>query len=229
MLADCVIVAASVSEELRVVTQSGLDSLRAGLIEVGARVTLVETGPVPWAYDGVDEFVQLAGAFGYHRALNCGIACGSAPLVAMLNNDLLYGRGWLDVIADAMRSHDLRSTCPWSHQLPWPPGAGPVLVGCRKGAHVLGHAIVAERSLLDAWGGLPEDVAFRFSDDVYADRLRETGARHGLVRDAVVVHLYETTMRLVRREDPVRARHVCEGQATAYEATKRRADDVGVP
>jgi len=159
--------------------------------------------------------VALEKNFGFPAACNRGIQKASSDLIAILNNDVILERQWLQSLLAEVEP-------PWSS---WASrivfaadperidsaGDGMAVVGAAykigHGDHVEKHttsrevfgpcaaAALYRRSLLDALNGFDEDFFLIYEDADLNMRARLQGFRCRYVSDAVVHHMVNTSIR----------------------------------
>lgn len=141
--------------------------------------------------------VHMNEAFNYNRFMNKGIALGKEEYVCLCNNDLQFQTGWCKKIIGAMESEYLLSAspyCPRAQGLVFSNGP-PIDYGYRIREHISGWCIVVNRFLFEIIGPLDEEFPFWYADNVYAEQLKKHGVKHALIRNSVVMHLGQKTLR----------------------------------
>lgn len=193
MTYDLIIVAKSSTPELIKMTQRAIDS-------AGVNTILVETGEITH-YDGVSKIVKYEGEFNYNRALNMGLHEAYGDIYILANNDVYFHKGW-DVIGELMRFNGFESASALSNdkrQKGFIRGDF-IYPGYTIGRELTGWCLFLTRQAYERIGRIDESVEFWYSDNVYADQLREHGLRHGLFCNIQVDHLESRTLKTIPRK-----------------------------
>jgi len=137
-------------------------------------------------------------AFGYHRYMNIGLRAGTAPLVCMCNNDLVFHPGWASALLNAFNNDPtLMSASPYCGFFHGKRLTNPdqtVIAGYQNGIHVAGWCLFARRSIFPIVGPLDERFEFWYCDDDYRKTLEKHHLKHALVTNARVDHLGSRTL-----------------------------------
>ena len=182
-----------------------LSSLEGQRIGVAYEVVVVDDG----SDDATRTVAERAGAAyerherprGPNAARNTGIAATSAPLVALVDDDVRAPAGWLAELVDGAQRHD------WAEALGGPIRAsleGPAPRACgREGAPIttldLGPAdretdfvwsanMALRRAAVERIGGFDEDVPIYGDEEEWLMRLHAAGGRVAYVAGAGLQH-----------------------------------------
>ena len=190
---------------------------RAGYLEVALaslanqdtdashEVVVVDDG----SSDATAEVVRSAGARyerhadprGLNAARNTGIAAASAPLIALVDDDVRAPRGWLSALVAGAERHD------WADALGGPIRAsleGPAPRACgreeppittldlgtedREAEFVWGANMALRRTAVDRAGPFDEGIGGSGDEEEWLTRLRARGGRVAYVADAWLDH-----------------------------------------
>jgi GT2 family glycosyltransferase len=136
-------------------------------------------------------------SFGYNKYLNIGITMTDNPYVGLCNNDLIFHKGWATEILKAFDQHpSISSANPYSENFDYDDRI-------KNGANVIrrdntlymngvltGWCIFVKRKVFKKTGLLDEQFTFWYADNDYDMMLRKHGIKHGLVKSALVTHLF---------------------------------------
>ena len=193
-------------------TRDRADYLRVTLSSLGAQSTaevleliVVDDGST----DATPEIAQHAGAVlkrhpaprGPNAARNTGLAAASAPLIALMDNDVRAAEGWAAAMLEGASRHD------WAEVLGGPITAsleGPAPRGCgresapittldrgsedREVEFVWSANMAIRRSALERVGGFDEDVPIYGDEEEWLMRLHAAGGRVAYVAKATLEH-----------------------------------------
>lgn len=235
-ICDVVMLAWSKTEVEYAMTCEAVRTLRASsagrinLVVVETNQGLVKeswfTGP-PYHDPEISDVVFPQADFGYNDFILRGldrIPAPGATCVMIVNNDIVFHPGCVDELVKAMgRNASASPMCPVRHKAIWdaqPPEVNH-LFGWHVSERVCGWALMFRRSLLEQIGWemlFPRALRGWWQDKWYADRMRETGVRHALVRRAVAEHLGSKSLDLLPMEENADLTH---GQRGVYEALTR--------
>ncbi len=217
-------------------TRPCLETL-AGSTTVPCRLFLVDNGSEP----PVREFlrgVRPAGAIqevvllqnetneGFPRGMNRGIRASRAPYVCLLNNDLRLTTGWLEELVAVAEAHPTLGVLnPNTSNLDNTPKgitleAYAQRLRAARGQHLelgmcIGFCMLIKRAVLDAIGGLSEEVErIFFEDEDFCMRAQQAGFQCGVALGAYVFHAeHQTVKELPEREALfARNRRWCHGK-----------------
>lgn len=166
-------------------------------------IIVVETGP-DFKYE-VDEIVKYSGEFNYNRALNLGLKHAKSDFQILANNDIIFYKGW-SKIGDIMRANKYLSACAISNDVRQNlfRRGDYAYEGYRIGSEMCGWCIFTDKKLWSIIGKLDEKHQFWFSDNVYADQLKEKKVKHALICSIHVDHLGSKTLirqnRMIQRQ-----------------------------
>ena len=186
---DVVILSNATTDELRVMTQTTVDTCRGGANGLPVGIAVLEQCP------GVVyrrcATIYMDEPFHYNRFANFGAGRGSADWIVIANNDLIFHDGWLHRLLAA--EHPLVSPkCPRD---PRQAEFTANTVGDHTGKHLSGWCFMIARALWEAIGGLDEAVSFWCSDDAVVEQAKARGVLPMIVPDALVDHVQSATLK----------------------------------
>ena len=188
---DMVILSWAKNDELRTVTEDGIQTCIESDSDVKFNFYIVETNS-DVAYDFPNtQTIYPSSNFGYHKFMNIGVREGNSKYVCICNNDLTYEKGWASNIIKLMEENpQVKSASPWCPQTQGDnkPHISKVYQGHRVRGELAGWCIFQQRDVYDTIGQLHEGVDFWFSDNIYADQLIINNIQHVLVPSSVVNH-----------------------------------------
>lgn len=171
-----------------------------------------------WTYDYCNVTVHVPDEdFNFNRFYNLGLAATHNEYVLLINNDLLFEQDSIDKMVNALKSdEELYSVSPWEptchvgkHKNPQP-----LIYGHKVKWVLCGWALMVKRKVFDIIGLYDEDFKFWYQDNDYSENLKLHNIKHALVRDAVVVHLYERSHKTIKR-----------GQSSEYKSKMKEVFD----
>jgi GT2 family glycosyltransferase len=195
MIIDVIILTDSTNVAL---TQRTIDTLHDSEIDFRFRVQLVDSGTQdPNRYACIHNYIHPESSFNYNKFLNIAFTYCQTDWVVISNDDVSYERWWF---SEMMKVHDNREDIEaFSPKDPllyarWFPNH---FVGTDSKYHesyavteaLQGWCTVIKKSALDKI--LPFDELFDmyYQDNDYAERLRQVGIKHALVRHSIVCHM----------------------------------------
>ncbi len=201
MQVDIIILSNAKTAELKSVTQQAIDTCLKSETEIKFNIIVIEQNSNV-TYDNCEVHYRDE-KFNYNRFMNMGIELGSAPFIALCNNDLIFYPGWCSTIIAAMQKHNLLSACPvcphvQKHRMPL---TEEVYFGYRNSHEMSGWCIMINRDILKIIGKLDEEFPFWFADNVYSEQLKRHCINHGLVTNSVVEHLRSQTLNTLGRDE----------------------------
>jgi GT2 family glycosyltransferase len=179
-------------------TQRTIDTLHDSEIDFKFRVQLVDSGTQdPNRYARIHNYIHPENSFNYNKFLNIAFTYCQGDWVVISNDDVAYERWWF---SEMMKVHDYREDIEaFSPKDPllyarWFPNH---FVGTDSKYHesyavteaLQGWCTVIKRCALDKI--LPFDELFDmyYQDNDYAERLKQVGVKHALVRHSIVCHM----------------------------------------
>ena len=186
---DIVILSYAKDEKLKKVTEYCINTLLKSETNFHFDIVVVESMP-GIVYNAPVKTLHLINepVFNYNRFANAGIDFGHNENIVFCNNDLEFKRGW----ATELFKYDYDSMSPISltsgSQAKFRQSKQPIF-GYDIAQHISGWCIATKRSIWKAIGGLNEDYTFWFSDNIYAEQLKQHKLDHFLVPTSVVNHL----------------------------------------
>jgi cellulose synthase/poly-beta-1,6-N-acetylglucosamine synthase-like glycosyltransferase len=152
--------------------------------------------------------------------MNRGIQASTAAFVCLLNNDLRFTPGWLEELLDLARRHpDIGVINPESNTFGHVPPPGVELheyaaaLKARRGLYTevgmcIGFCFLIRRELLNAIGGLTEEVErIFFEDEDYCMRAQQAGFRCAVAASAYVWHAEHQTVKKMPEREALFARN----------------------
>ena len=201
MTYDLIIIVKSGLDRIHQITQHCINTCRA---DADVNVILVETSGLQRSYEGVNRTIMYQGAFNYNRALNLGLEYAEGDVHILANNDLVFHKGWSQ-IGELMWANNLESASALSQspqQKAFERGDY-IYVGYDVGLHISGWCLFLSKEGHQKIGKLDETYDFWYSDNAYADQLREHGIRHGIFCNIFIDHITSVTLKTI----PWRDRH----------------------
>lgn len=157
---------------------------------------------------------------GFPQGINRGIRASSAPFVCLLNNDLLFTRGWLQELIDVANADPrIGVVNPASSTLGNVPSKGESIetyANSLKRFHgqytevgmCIGYCLLVKRAVVDRIGGLPEEVdRIFFEDEDFSMRAQQAGYRCLVAAGAYVYHAEHKTVRKMPEREALFAKN----------------------
>jgi GT2 family glycosyltransferase len=157
---------------------------------------------------------------GFPRGMNRGLKAATAPYVCLLNNDLRFSIGWLREMIRVAEEHPTVGVVnPDSSTFGHSPALGQTIqayaesLASRAGQFVevgmcIGFCMLITRRVVDAIGGLSEEVErIFFEDEDYCMRVRQAGYQCVIAKGAYVYHAEHTTVRKMPEREALFARN----------------------
>lgn len=162
------------------------------------RVQLVDSGTNdPLKYRGYHNYIHPESSFNYNKFLNIAFTYCTGDWVVISNDDVSYEKHWF---IEMMNIYDQRPDIeafspkdPLLYMRYFPThfmgGVSEYFESWAVTEALQGWCTVIKRSALDKI--LPFDELFDmyYQDNDYAERLKEAGIKHAIVRDAIVCHM----------------------------------------
>jgi hypothetical protein len=195
MTYDLIIVTKSIPILIQI-TKNCIKSARQDNVELN--VIIIETGQ-PYKYDA-DKIIEYNGVFNYNRALNLGLKYAKSDIQILANNDIIFHRGW-SKIGDLMQANEYLSASAMSNATQYRRFKKGMFAyeGYRIGFEMAGWCIFTQKKLWNKIKKLDERHTFWFSDNAYADQLKQKGIKHALICCVQVDHLESTTLKRMDR------------------------------
>ena len=195
MTYDLIIVSKSIHSLIQV-TKNCIKSARQD--DVKLNVIIVESGQLI-KYDA-DTIIEYKGNFNYNRALNMGLKYATSDIQILANNDIIFHKGW-SRIGDLMQVNEYLSASAMSNAAQYRRFKKGMFAyeGYRIGYEMAGWCIFTQKKLWKEIKKLDERHTFWFSDNAYADQLKQKGIKHALICCVQVDHLESTTFRRMDR------------------------------
>ncbi|GAB3927680.1 glycosyltransferase family 2 protein [Mucilaginibacter myungsuensis] len=197
---DIIILSYAKTEQLKQMTQDGINSLFAsedkGEIKFNVVVIESEKKLGNYQYPGTKTIYPDV-SFGYNKYLNIGIRATNSRYVCLSNNDLIYHPGWATAMLKAFAEHpQLASANPYSENFDYDERikTGPDVAWRHKtmamNGVLTGWCIFVKRDTLQKIGELDEQFTFWYADNDYDLTLRKHKLRHALIKPSLVTHLF---------------------------------------
>jgi GT2 family glycosyltransferase len=152
----------------------------------------------PWDYsEFVDKYIVSTEPFGYNRYINIASEYCTNDWVVIINNDLLFEKGWFtEILKVHAERPDIESFTP----------KDPILYARYYDHHFMygdltyfesynvteflgGWCIVMTKRVFDLVCPWDEDFDMYYQDNDYAKVIESKGIKHALVRHSLVSHL----------------------------------------
>lgn len=157
---------------------------------------------------------------GFPRGMNRGIHASTAPLVCLLNNDLVFTRGWLEEMVALANSHpDIGVVNPTSNTFGNHPRNSQSLqahadsLANQRGVYTevgmcIGFCMLIKRDVLSRVDGLSEDVdRMFFEDEDFSMQAQAAGYRCVVAAGCYVYHKEHTSVRDVPEREALFAKN----------------------
>jgi GT2 family glycosyltransferase len=183
---DIIMVSDSNNEELKSITEKALDSLFSSEEDIEFFVYLVESSSFAPQHPNI-KVISPDPPFNYHKYLNKGRRLGSSEFVCLVNNDVVFQKGWASNIISAMEKYpEILSMSPRDHkrEKEFPD----VVLGYRIGRILKGWCIFQKRRIYEIIGEMAEEIPFYCCDNLYALQLQKHGLQHAEVGNSSVEH-----------------------------------------
>jgi cAMP phosphodiesterase len=189
---DLIVVSRSDREKYQKLTQQTIDSCLTTKEGLAVSVIVVETSGKIFPYKRVNHNILYEGEFNYNRCLNLGLSRASSSIHMLANNDLIFRKGWAKTGLIMYREKILSASLPGQlTQSGYEPNM--IFEGYEVSHELSGWLIFVRYELMKMMGKLPESSTFWYSDNNYADRLRELSVKHYLLTHARVDHIESQT------------------------------------
>lgn len=212
MRVDVIILSNGKTPELRKTTQDSIDTCHASEKEHKFNIIVYEQ--VPFIKYKKADTIHYVHPFHYNKLMNRGIEETKNEWVVLANNDLIFHEGWLTKCLESGLENDYLSMSPNDK-----PNTQGIEEGYEIGieGQVKGWCILTNRKLYEIIGKIDESVSFWYSDNVYADQLKEKGIKHGLIKEAYVQHLDGQTLKTCTENE---RQEYCDNQKKIYAPKK---------
>ena len=179
-------------------TQRTIDTLHDSESDFKFRVQLVDSGTQDLLrYKGYHNYIHPEISFNYNKFLNIALTYCLTEWVVISNDDVAYERWWF---SEMMKVHNYREDIEaFSPKDPllyarWFPNH---FVGTDSKYHesyavteaLQGWCTVIKRCALDKILPFDEMFDMYYQDNDYAERLKQAGIKHALVRHSIVCHM----------------------------------------
>lgn len=199
---DVVILALTLNDNLFLMTKKCIDSLRESEPNIDFNVILVESNKEnAIVYRGLaDVIVTPDEVFNYNKYMNIGMKHAKSQWISLCNNDLIFLPNWATTMYEYHKLNpDVKSYGHWNDYVNWHPtrmaGVAESYEGYEIGKHVSGWCISAKKEVFKTIN-LDDRVDFWFSDNIYADELKQHGYRHVLLRNSKILHVESQTSKV---------------------------------
>lgn len=156
--------------------------------------------------------------FNYNKCLNLGFQFTTDDVVAFVNNDVLFGSGWMECEKYLKDYGSISLLNPgWGFHKDF---VNEVHEGYNIGRELCGWCIIATRDTIKDIGGFDEGVEFWTSDNIYALQLQCFNIKHALITKYTCTHL--TSKTLCSGLDKKQFAHYTGGQVPFFEEAKKK-------
>lgn len=186
------------SDAVRAITELSFATLRASGNDVKFNIVVLEQNKDAEKYAEADYTVNYEFPFNYNRCMNFGAKVTKNDILFLVNNDLVYTKGFYKPILKAFECglQSLSPTSPSSDAYK----PQPLSYGYGINSDLKGWFIAVTRKTLERIDYLDESVSFWYSDNIYADQLRYNHIQHARVTNAFVCHLGSSTLKQSSKE-----------------------------
>jgi GT2 family glycosyltransferase len=162
------------------------------------RVQLVDSGTNnPLKYKNYHNYIHPESSFNYNKYLNIAIGYCSGDWVVISNDDVSYEKGWFTEMMNVYKQRpDIEAFSPKDPLLymRYFPNHFVGTLDDYLESHSVTEALqgwctVIKRTALDRVLPFDEQFDMYYQDNDYAERLKQQGIKHALVRDSIVCHL----------------------------------------
>jgi GT2 family glycosyltransferase len=179
-------------------TQRTIDTLHDSAIYENFCIQLVDSGSNDVnRYKGWTNYIHPESSFNYNKFLNIAIKYCTEDWVVISNDDVSYEKGWFSEIMDVHKIRpDIEAFSPKDPFL-YAKYFSRYFIGGNSSYHesytvteaLQGWCTVIKKCALDKI--LPFDELFDmyYQDNDYAERLKQVGVKHALVRHSIVCHM----------------------------------------
>lgn len=188
---DVCIISYAKTDELREVTERGIETLLASEHNIDFHIYVVESNKeVSYNMYHNTKTIYTDLPFNYNAYLNLAIVQGKSEYVVLCNNDLTYSKGWASNIIKEMKANpEILSSSPFCPQTQnkkdFPNN---IYFGYTVRRELAGWCIFQQRKIYDIIFALSEKVDFWYSDNIYSDQLVVNNLKHMLVTTSTVSH-----------------------------------------
>ena len=179
-------------------TQRTIDTLHDSEIDFRFRVQLVDSGTQdPNRYARIHNYIHPESSFNYNKFLNIAFTYCQADWVVISNDDVSYEKGWFtEMMTVHQQRPDIEAFSPrdpllYMRYFPnhFIGGVDDYFESYAVTEALQGWCTVIKRTALDKILPFDEMFDMYYQDNDYAERLKEAGIKHALVRDAIVCHM----------------------------------------
>lgn len=203
---DIVILSFAKDENLKAITQQGIDTLLASEDpeHINFNVLVIESNKAlqPYQFNGATT-IYPDEDFGFNKYLNIGIKQTSSKFIALCNNDLIFYKGWATEILKAMDADpELMSATPYCST--FHTGAGFVPAGQVQEGYFgtfVGWCFFVKREVFGTIGPLDEKFNFWYADADYCQLLLKHKIKNCLIPLSRVTHLGSESLKTTDSKD----------------------------
>lgn len=197
---DAIILTYTCDEYYHNMTKDTIRTLRDSEPDIEFDIKIIETDEKDWDYEGCT--VRHIKPFGYNKAINMGLELSTNDIVLVLNNDLIFHKGWLTAILEAMEEKQIDSASPRCPKyLVHDHYNDSTYIEGYITTHVFcGWCLAFKREALMAIYPLDEELTFLYQDSWVAHQLSKKGFKHALVGKSKVTHLLSRSLHLIPKE-----------------------------
>lgn len=214
---DAIILTYTINESYHEMTLKCIETLRAS-DPFDFDIKIIETSEEDWEYPGC-KVVHIS-PFGYNKAVNMGLALCESDTILVLNNDLIFHKGWLTSILQAMDEGNYSSAsprCP-NYYIHENYTDDTIIESFATTTSFCGWCLVFKRDAIMSIYPLDEDFTFLYQDTWVAEELAKRGHKHALIGKSKVTHLLSQSLKLI---PPDRDDDMYSGAHKIYERKRR--------
>lgn len=179
-------------------TQRTIDTVHYTDTVYPIRVQLVDSGTNdPLRYRGYHNYIHPESTFNYNKFLNIALTYCTGKWVVISNDDVSYEKHWFTEIMNVYDQRpDIEAFSPkdpllYMRYFPnhFVGTQDDYLESWTVTEALQGWCTMIKRTALDKILPFDEMFDMYYQDNDYAERLKEAGIKHALVRDSIVCHL----------------------------------------
>jgi len=161
-------------------------------------VQLVDSGTDdPLRYTGYHNYIHPESSFNYNKFLNIALTYCTGKWIVISNDDVSYEKHWLiEMLSVHYQRPDIEALSPkdpllYMRYFPnhFVEPRNNYFESYAVTEAVQGWCTMIKRTALDNILPFDEQFDMYYQDNDYAERLKQAGIKHALVRDAIVCHL----------------------------------------
>ena len=195
MIVDVIILTDSTNIAL---TQRTINTLHFSNLIYEFRVQLVDSGTDdPHRYNGYHNYIHPESSFNYNKFLNIALTYCTGDWVVISNDDVSYEKMWFtEIMSVYLERPDIEAFSPrdpllYMRYFPnhFMGGVSEYFESWAVTEALQGWCTVIKHSALDKILPFDEMFDMYYQDNDYAERLKQAGIKHALVRHSIVCHM----------------------------------------